>query len=74
MKAIIFNYCIGAVETAELPEDLFIDDDSGMDNSERIEDYLVNELGFNLSEITYMTTDGECPVYRWDSDEPYAIL
>lgn len=73
-KAIILNYAISAVEVAELPDDLFFDEESGRDNSERIEEYLTNELGFNLSEIYYMVTDGPCPVYRWDSDEPITTI
>lgn len=74
MKAIILNYCIGAVEIAELPEYLFMDDESGRDNSEILEDYMQDELGINLSEINYMIVDDKCPVYPIGSDEPIAIL
>lgn len=75
MKAIIMNYAISGIETAELPDDLFFDEESGRDNSERIEEYLTNELGYNLSEIYYMVINGEyCPVYRWDGNEPYAEI
>ena len=74
MKAIILNYAVSAVETAELPEDLFVDDESGRDISERIEEYLADELGYNLSEINYMTTEGDCPVYYWCALEPYAEI
>ena len=74
MKAIILNYAVSAVETAELPDELFVDDESGRDSSERIEEYLADELGYNLSEINYMTTDGDCPVYTWCGLEPYATI
>ena len=75
MKAIIMNYAISGIETADLPDDLFVDDESGRDNSERIEEYLTDELGYNLSEINYMTISDEyCPVYRWDGNEPYAEI
>lgn len=75
-KAIILNYAIGAVETAELPDELFTEDiySPALDNSERVEKYLSDELGINLSEIYYMVTDGDCPVYRCDENEPYTTI
>lgn len=73
-KAIILNYAISAVEVAVLPDELFKDEESGRDNSERIEQYLSEELGFNLSEIYYMVTEGPCPVYRWCEDYPFTEL
>ena len=72
----MLNYAIGAVETADLPDDLFTEDiySPALDTTERVEKYLADELGINLSEIYYMITDGHCPVYRWDEDEPYTTI
>ena len=76
MKIIILNYCIGAVQIAELPNDLLSEEEDieGLYQSERIEDYMQGELDINLSEITWMISDDECPVYPIGSDEPIAIL
>ena len=76
MKIIILNYCIGAVQIAELPNDLLSEEEDmeGLDQSERIEDYMQDELDINLSEITWMISDDECPVYPIGSDEPIATL
>lgn len=75
-KAIILNYAVSAVETAELPDELFTGDiySPALDTSQKIELYLTDELGYNLSEISYMVTDGDCPVYKWDCNEPYAEI
>ena len=75
-KAIILNYATSAVEVAELPDDLFTEDtySPALDTTQKIELYLTDELGYNLSEIYYMVTDGHCPVYRWDGNEPYAEI
>ena len=75
-KAIILNYAVSAVETAELPDELFTEDiySPALDTTQRIELYLSDELGYNLDEISYMVTDGHCPVYRWDSNEPITTI
>lgn len=75
-KAIILNYAISAVEVAELPDELFTGDtySPALDTTERIELYLSDELGYKLSEIYYMVTDGDCPVYRWDCNEPVTTI
>lgn len=75
-KAIILNYAISAVETAELPDELFTGDiySPALDTTQKIELYLTDELGYKLSEISYMVVDGDCPVYRWDSNEPISFI
>ncbi len=76
MKVIILNYCISAVEIAELPNELLSEEEDmeGLDQSERIEEYMQDELGINLSEINWMISDEECPVYPIGKDEPIAFL
>lgn len=76
MKIIILNYCIGAVEIAEIPDTTLseLEEDAGLDQGAKIEEYMQTELGINLSEISYMCVGDECPVYPIGSDEPIAIL
>lgn len=76
MKAIILNYCIGAVEIAEIPDPTLseLEEDAGLDQGAKIEEYMQDELGINLSEISYMIVDDKCPVYPIDKDEPITIL
>ena len=76
MKAIILNYCIGAVEIAEIPDPTLseLEEDAGLDQGAKIEEYMQDELGINLSEISYMIVGDECPVYPIDKDEPITIL
>ena len=75
-KAIILNYAISAVETAELPDELFTEDiySPALDTTQKIELYLTDELGYNLDEISYMITGEDCPVFKRDCNVSYAII
>lgn len=71
MKAIILNYLDGSINVAELPISLM--DNNYAYQTEKIEDYLHQELGFELDEIHYMTCDEDCPIYPCGEDNPAPI-
>jgi len=60
MKAIILHHPTASVYFTELPEDV--------DNTERVEEYLT-DLGFNLEDIHYMTSNENIPIYPCNRDE-----
>ena len=59
--AVILNYADSCIEYVKLPEMEY--------TTENVEDYLVDEIGYHITDISYMIVNEFCPVYDCTEDE-----